>query len=48
MAVILVGASRREVANEPPSAKGGFASFPMVARLVRYGLVRQKTNFSKR
>ena len=37
--------SRREVANEPPSAKGGFASFPMVARLVRYGPVRQKKTF---
>ena len=38
-------ASRREVANEPPPAKGGFASFPMVALLVRYGPVRQKKTF---
>ena len=45
MAVILVGVARREVANEPPPAKGGFASFPMVARLVRYGPVRQKKTF---
>ena len=37
--------ARREVANEPPPAKGGFASFPMVARLVRYGPVRQKKTF---
>ncbi len=40
-----MGASRREVANEPPSAMGGFASRPMVARLVRYGPVRQKKTF---
>ena len=45
MAVILVGLARREVANEPPPAKGGFASRPMVARLVRYGPVRQKKTF---
>ena len=38
-------ASRREVANEPPPAKGGFASRPMVARLVRYGPVRQRKLF---
>jgi hypothetical protein len=31
--------------NEPPSAKGGFASRPMVARLVTYGPVRQKKTF---
>ena len=40
-----MGAARREVANEPPPAKGGFASRPMVARLVRYGPVRQKKTF---
>ena len=39
------------VANEPPSARKqllprGGSSRPMVARLVRYGPVRQKTNFS--
>ena len=45
LAVIPVGVARREVANEPPPAKGGFASFPMVARLVRYGPVRQKKTF---
>ena len=45
MAVILVGVARREVANEPPPAKGGLASRPMVARLVRYGPVRQKKTF---
>ena len=34
------------VQRGPPSAKGGSASRPMVARLVRYGPVRQKKNFS--
>ena len=33
------------LANDPPPAKGGFASRPMVARLVRYGPVRQKKTF---
>ena len=36
---------RLQTINEPPPAKGGFASFPMVARLVRYGPVRQKKTF---
>jgi hypothetical protein len=40
LAVILVGVARREVANEPPPTKGGFASRPMVARLVTLGTVR--------
>jgi hypothetical protein len=36
---------RRGVSSEPPPAKGEFASRPMVARLVRYGPVRQKKTF---
>jgi hypothetical protein len=39
------GRSRRGGVNEPHSDKGGTSSRPMVARLVRYGPVRQKTTF---
>ena len=40
-----MGVARRGVPSEPPPAKGEFASRPMVARLVRYGPVRQKKTF---
>ena len=33
--------------DEPPPAKGDFANRPMVARLVRYGPVRQNGNLFK-
>jgi hypothetical protein len=47
LAVILVGVPLRGVTNDPPPAKGGGSSRPKVTRLVRYGPVRQKKNFSR-
>ncbi len=37
--------ARRGGSSEPPPAKGEFTSRPMVARLVRYGPVRQNKLF---
>ena len=42
-----VGVPLRGGSTNEPSAKGEFASRPKVTRLVRYGPVRQKTNFSR-
>ena len=44
--VLLLGFPLRGGSTNEPSAKGEFASRPKVTRLVRYGPVRQKTNFS--
>ena len=42
----VLGFPLRGGSTNEPSAKGEFASRPKVTRLVRYGPVRQKTNFS--